>query len=103
MTKRIKHKFNAIRTEVNNIKFGSKKEARYYQDLLLRQKAGEVLFFNRQVGFDLVGGVRYFVDFVVYLEDGTVEFIDVKGVATAMYRLKKKQVESLYPIKIIEC
>lgn len=96
------HKFKAIPTEVNGIKFASKKEARYYQELLLRQKAGEVIFFLRQVPFHIHGGVRYVVDFVEFRADGTVAFVDVKGMPTPEYKIKKKMVESLYPIEIIE-
>lgn len=103
MSKRvIRHKFNAVRTECDGIKFASKAEARYYEQLKIRQKAGEVLFHLRQVGIPLPGGVRYVVDFVEFLADGTVQFTDVKGMRTPMYKLKKKQVESLYPITITE-
>lgn len=96
------HKFGAVPTKVDDIRFDSKKEARYYQDLKLRQKAGEVLFFLRQVPFHLPGGVRYVVDFQEFRADGTVTFVDVKGMKTSEYLMKKKMVESLYPIEIIE-
>ena len=56
----------------------------------------------RQICFDLPGKTKYKVDFQVFYEGGDVEFVDVKGVKTAMYILKKKQVESLYPIEIKE-
>jgi len=94
------HKFNAVRTEVDGIKFPSKKESKYYEELKLRQKAGEVVFFLRQTPFHLPGNVKYVVDFTVFLADGTIEFIDVKGVITDIFKLKCKQVEDLYPIKI---
>ena len=98
----IKHKFHAIPTEYNGIKFASKKEAKRYQQLLLLIKAGEVLFFLRQVPFHLPGNVKYLCDFVIFWANGEVSFEDVKGIKTPMYILKKKQVEALYPIKIIE-
>ena len=98
----IRHKFRAVPTETDGIKFSSKKEARYYSELKLRQKSGEVVFFLRQVPFHLPGGIRYVVDFVIFNVDGSVQFVDVKGMATAMYRTKKKIVESLYPVKIDE-
>ena len=100
--RRIFHKFNAVRTEVNGEKFPSKKEAAYYQQLLLRQKAGDVIFFLRQVPFHLPGGVKYIVDFEEFLSDGTVRFVDTKGMRTSIYIAKKKMVEALYPIKIEE-
>jgi len=85
----------------NNILFDSVKEMNYYKDLQLLQKAGEIVFFLRQVPFDLPGGVTYRVDFVEFYPDGSVRFIDVKGIETDMFIMKKKQVEALYPVKII--
>ena len=96
----VKHKFGAVKTERNGIKFDSKKEAQYYDELKIRVKANEVLFFLRQVPFDLPGNVRYRVDFVEFLVDGNVRFIDVKGMKTKDFIMKKKQVESLYPVTI---
>ena len=98
----IRHKFNSQITEIDSIKFHSKKEARYYQTLKMLQKAGDVIFFLRQVPFHLPGGVKYIVDFVEFRKDGTVAFIDVKGFRTAQYKAKKKMVEATYPIKIEE-
>lgn len=94
------HKFKAKPTDVDNIKFASRKEARYYAELKLRQRNGEVLFFLRQVPFHLTAGVKYICDFQVFLADGTIEFVDVKGYITPTCTLKVKQVESLYPVTI---
>lgn len=99
---RLKHKFGAIRTEIDGIKFDSKKESKRYQELLWLQKTGEVLFFLRQVPFHLPGNVKYLCDFVVFWKNGDITFEDVKGMKTPMYSLKKKQVEALYPIEIKE-
>lgn len=98
----LRHKFRAIATEVDNIKFSSKKEAKRYLELKLLVKAGEILFFLRQVPFHLPGEVKYVCDFMIFWKDGTVTIEDVKGMKTPMYILKKKQVESLYPITITE-
>jgi uncharacterized protein DUF1064 len=98
----LRHKFNAVRTEVNGEKFSSKKEARYYEQLLLAKNSGELLFFLRQVPFHLVGGVRYVCDFAEFWRNGDVRFVDTKGFKTPMYILKKKQVEASYPIEILE-
>lgn len=101
---RPKHKYNAVRTELDGIKFASKKEARYYQQLKILKRNGDVVFFLRQVPFHLSGGsgVKYVCDFQVFWSDGTVTFIDVKGFRTAQYIMKKKMVEAEYPIKITE-
>jgi hypothetical protein len=98
----IRHKFHAKRTECDGIKFSSKKEAAYYQKLLLAKLAGTVLFFLRQAPLHLPGNVRYVVDFIVFGADGEVRFVDVKGFKTPEYKAKKKMVEALYPIEIIE-
>lgn len=96
------HKFYAKRTESDGIKFPSKKEARYYEELKLRVRAGEVVFFLMQVPFLLPGGVKYRVDFAEFWTDGTVHFVDVKGMRLRSYIDKKKQVEALYPVTIEE-
>ena len=96
------HKFKAKRTECDGIKFASKKEATYYQELQLRKKAGEVLFFLRQVPLHLPGNVKYVCDFQVFITNGEVEFIDVKGFRTPQYIKLKKMVEAVYPIEIKE-
>jgi len=98
--RKVKHKFGAVRTECDGIKFDSKIEARYYKKLKIAKESGELLFFLRQVPFHLPGGVRYVVDFVEFWADGEVKFTDVKGMETKDFIMKKKMVESLYPITI---
>lgn len=93
-------KYGAEPTEVDGIRFDSKAEARYYQRLKLRVQNGEVRYFLRQVPFHLPGGVRYVVDFMEVHADGSVHWVDVKGIETAMFRTKKRLVESLYPVTI---
>lgn len=99
---RVWHKFKAKRTEADGIKFASKRESEYYQKLCLAQKAGDLIFFLRQVPFYLPGNVRYVCDFTEFWADGTVRFTDVKGFRTPQYVSKKKMVEALYPVKIEE-
>lgn len=98
----IQHKFKNIPTEVNGVRFQSQREARYYQQLLLAKKSGQLVFFLRQVPFHLDGGVRYVCDFLEFWKDGEVRFTDTKGFRTPMYEVKKKLVEAQYPITIME-
>ena len=93
-------KYGAQPTVVDGIRFDSKSEARYYERLKLRVQSVEVLYFLRQVPFHLPGGTKYVVDFMEVHADGSIHWIDVKGVETQMFRLKKRQVESLYPVTI---
>lgn len=98
----IRHKYNAKPTRVDGIRFDSKKESRYYQDLLIRVRIGEVLFFLRQVPLHLPGNVKLVVDFLEFHSDETVHFVDVKGMRTPVYIVKKKVAEVTYPIEIEE-
>lgn len=98
--KRPKHKFNAVKAESDGITFSSKAERAYYHRLNFLKQNGEVLFFLRQVPMHLPGNTKYVVDFQVFYADGTVAFVDVKGMTTPMFTLKKKQVEEIYPIEI---
>lgn len=98
----IKHKFKARRTNVDSIKFSSKKEANRYNILKLLQKSGDILFFLRQVPFHLPGGVKYICDFLIFWANGDVTIEDVKGFKTEIYKAKKKMVEALYPVEISE-
>jgi len=97
-----KSKYNAVITEALGIKFHSKKESRYFLELVCRQKMGEVLYFLRQVPIRLPGNTKYIVDFVEFHADGSVHYVDTKGCRTAAFIKNKKQVEALYPISIKE-
>lgn len=99
----LRHKFNAVRCETDNIKFASKRECKRYLELKALREIGKVVRFLRQTPFHLPGNTKYVCDFTVFWEDGRVTFEDVKGMRTAAYITKKKQVEDLYdPMKITE-
>ena len=98
--KMVRHKYYAKPQKINNMHFDSKKEAKYYGQLNMLQKCGEILFFLRQVPFHLPGNIIYRVDFMEFHKDGSVHFVDVKGYITQMAKNKIKQVEALYPINI---
>jgi hypothetical protein len=87
---------------VDGIRFSSRLEASCYRELKLRQSAGEVAWFVRQVRFDLPGNVRYFADFLAVLTQGHgVEVIDAKGRDTEVSRIKRKLVEATYGCRIL--
>lgn len=96
------NKYHNHPTTVDGIRFDSKKEARYYEQLLIRQKLGEVQYFLMQVPLRLPGGTKYVVDFLVFFADPgkPPEYVDVKGKLTQVFRLKKREVEHQYPIQI---
>ena len=99
--KKLKHKFNAKAVTKNSIRYDSKLEAKLASKLDIMKQQGEVLFYLRQVPFDLPGGIKYRCDFQVFYTNGEVEFLDAKGIETELFRVKKKQVEEKYPVKII--
>ena len=94
-------KYNAKRTEVDDISFHSKAEAEYYKYLKLLKAAGEIVRFHRQVIFDLPGGVTFRCDFQEIYPGGKIRYIDVKGVKTRSFIDKAKMIKTIYGIKII--
>ncbi len=99
--KKLQHKYRAKPCEHDGIKFHSSLEAAYYKKLVLAKSNGDVITFLRQVPFHLPGGVKYVVDFLVFWENGDIEFVDTKGYETKDFKMKLKMVETLYaPIKV---
>jgi hypothetical protein len=98
-------KYRAVPTEVDGIKFPSKKEATRWQQLRLLERAGQISQLTRQVPYDLfVNGkkvCRYVSDFNYYEGDQLV-VEDSKGMPTPTYRLKKKLMDAVYNIQIRE-
>lgn len=101
-------KYGSAKTEVDGIVFDSRKEARRYAELKIREKAGEITALRLQPEYELIPKYRknghtirkttYRADFE-YIEKETGQLVveDVKGFRTETYRLKKKLLEYLYP------
>lgn len=100
MKKFLRHKYHAQPTNVDGVRYDSKKEARYAGQLKLLKRAGEISFFLRQVRFDLPGKVIYRLDFMEFWSNGDIKYTEIKGYDTPTSKLKRKQVEALYPIEI---
>lgn len=94
-------KYGAVATRVDGIRFDSKREARYYEQLKLRVASGEVRYFLRQVPIHLPGNTRLVVDFLEVMADGSLRYIDVKGRETAAFKIKRREIEAVYPIRIL--
>lgn len=105
-----RNKFNAKKTEYDGRVFDSAAEARRAHELWLLKLSGEVTSIEYQPSFEcIVNGQKvctYKADFKVTYKDGHVEYEDVKGLkkgsAYSVFRLKKKLVEALHRIVIIE-
>ena len=97
---RREHKYGAKRTLYNGEWYDSKKEAAQAAELDLRVRAKDIHGYERQVKFDLeVRGVivaRYVADFLVHHHNGNLEVVEVKGMHTPVWKLKKKMFEALY-------
>lgn len=96
------------RTEVDGIKFQSKKEAKRYGELKLLLKAGKIGLLRLQVPYELNPGgthsYKYIADFVYRLTDTGAEVVeDVKGWAgKPVYKKKKKLMLKVHGITIKE-
>lgn len=100
-----RNKYGNRRVEVDGIRFDSQKEARYYEELMLRYRAGDLKLVLLQVPFILPGPVKYYADFLTIDNDGRFEVIDVKSEATRKNRVyinKKKQMKAVWGIEIKE-
>lgn len=99
-------KFHNVICEAEGIKFHSKKEARVFRELQARQHMKDIKFFLMQVPFLLPGvaengkRTRHYLDFMAVRSDGQIEYIEVKGRDLPMGKLKRRQTEELYGIKI---
>lgn len=94
---------NAKKQEYNGYLYDSKFEASYAQELDLRLKAKDIKGYDRQVNLDLIVNgylvCQYRIDFIVYHNDGTVEYVECKGRHFDTWRLKYKLFEALYSEK----
>lgn len=94
-------KYRNVRCESSDAKgFDSKLERDYYEQLLLRWKAGDIRWFIRQVPFELEGGVVYRADFLEVLASGDIVVVDTTGLMTQAKANKLKQVKARYGIEV---
>lgn len=102
-------RFGAFKVTVNDILFDSIMESKFYVYLLELKGSKEIKKFERQVTFELqpkfkdkfsgktVLPIKYISDFVVTDKDGSVFVVDIKGVETPDFRIKKKLFQYKYP------
>lgn len=99
-------KYRNRKTTYNGTLYDSKREAAYAATLDLRQRAGEIIGWDRQVLFRLVvNGVRvttYRADFVVHHRGGRKEVVDTKGVADRRWPMVRKLMLACYGIEVTE-
>ena len=107
------YKYHNQPTVVNNIRFDSKREARRYEELMLLLRAGEITDLRLQQNVTLIEGYKtpdgevirpeiYKADFAYTDKHGNRVLEDVKGKKTAVYLLKRKQVQDKLGVRIRE-
>lgn len=99
LKRRLKHKYGAKPCEKDFIKFPSQLERDCYLVLKQLVLANQILFFLRQIPFDLPGGYLHKVDFCLFTHDNAI-LIEAKGRDLITGRMKRKQVEDLYNLEI---
>ena len=108
-----KSKFHSIKAVINNIQFDSLNESRYYIEVLNGIKNKKIKSYELQKPYELIPAytknghkirkMEYLADFVLKMTDGSTKVVDVKGVETDVFKLKKKLFEYKYPDLSIEC
>lgn len=96
------------RSKYGNVKthgFDSKAEYHRWMELQILERAGEITNLRRQVRVPLNVNSFHVCDYIadfVYTQGGALVIEDVKGVRTAVYRLKKKLMLAAKGIQIRE-
>ncbi|MCY8844654.1 DUF1064 domain-containing protein [Bacillus inaquosorum] len=107
------NKYGARKTQVDGITFHSIAEAKYYEQLKWLKVSKQIKDFKLQPRFLLQEGfkkngktfrkIEYIADFEVHNLDGSIEIIDIKGVETKEFAIKRKLYERRYetPLKVL--
>lgn len=77
--------------------YASKRESEYAKLLGERKAGGLILDWLEQVPVKLPGSIKYVVDFMIINPDGTVRFVEIKGMATPEWKLKYKLLQDAKP------
>ena len=104
-------KYKNKKTIYNGTLYDSKKEAAYRQELDMLSGpsiplAEKVVKIEEQVRYKMVVNEKkictYVLDFKVTYAAGRIEHVDVKGMRTTVYKLKKKLMLACHGIDIVE-
>jgi hypothetical protein len=98
-------KYRAIRTNG----YASKREAEYAANLWALARAGKIVNLSEQVSFELLPAtkdfprpLRYVADFLYFDKESIRHVVDVKGMRTPVYKLKKRLMKQLLGVEIEE-
>ncbi len=94
------NKYHNIPKEYNGEIYHSTFERDYAAELDFRKKCGDIKEWERQVKLDLrVNGqhiCNYYIDFIVTHNDGTREFVEVKGMEMPLWKVKWAILEATF-------
>ena len=86
-----KNKFGAKHIEKAGLWFDSKAESKHHDEMLLRERAGEIIIQKLQDRIHLVAGIHWVVDFKIMDMKANAEvWEEFKGFSTPEFILKKK-------------
>ena len=98
-------KYNNVKVELDGHVFDSIKECNVYIQLRMLLRANEISDLRLQAEYELNEGgthsLKYFADFE-YIENGIKRTVDVKGFRTKVYLKKKRLMQKVHGIEIIE-
>lgn len=98
-------KYRNRKTEIDGLVFDSKKEATHYLDLREQQRAGLITDLRCQVEIPLIVNNccvgMYVADFQYFNAADELVTVDVKGMRTDVYKLKRK-ILAANGVKIVE-
>lgn len=103
-------KYGSKKVTLDGITFDSKIESKYYGQLKWLEANKQILFYRIQPRYLLQEAfkkdeknfrkIEYIADFEVHHLDGSIEVIDVKGMETEAFKIKRKLFEYKYPHKL---
>lgn len=97
---RKRNKYGNVQKKLGAVIYDSQKEAMYATQLQYKKLAGEIKDWAGQhcLKLELNGQhiANYFVDFVVTLNTGEIQYHEVKGFATDVWKLKWKMAQAIY-------
>ena len=110
---RFKNKYNNKITELDGIKFHSRKEAARYSQLKLYEKGKLISDLRLQVKYELIPklvingkserAISYVADFVYFDTVNKIEVVeDTKGMRTDIYKIKYRLMKLIHGIDIKE-
>lgn len=103
-------KYGSKKVELDGHIFDSKIEAKYYEQLKWLQAHKEIKSYKLQPRYLLLESFKkngrthrkmeYIADFEIKHLDGSIEVIDVKGMETEAFKIKRKLFENRYDYKL---